>query len=644
MNKNIQKIFESFDTILNENKSFLKEASASSDSLLGGASVSIPSDGAHKGQAGWQSNNAWDIKASVGSPVYALADGTLQTFKDYGKNIIKTKGKKLYGQSFTVKSEGGLPDVYYTHLYGSPLKQGDKIQCGQFIGYVMDMPGSSYDHVHIGVETGHNIREFLNSDGTLKCNGQVIPGEAPTSDSEESSEEGSEQKPNSQNSSFGVGDTILKDFIGKLGKAVGLSESQELKNNTKKIISELTVSPSEVNYSTMKFADRTKNDEINKALLDDLDTAAKTAGVDITIDFAKTGHKKNTKSGGVSRHWTNNAVDIDYIDGKVVSPRNRDVVDKFVNVLISMGYTKNAEGGNPKSVLTFGFPGHDNHVHVSNTTNNTSRPDEDVLSDMGTSDSQSSETDQESEKTSSQKTTPNVGDKILGDFIGKLGQAVGLSEAKIYGSFGRNIKDSSGSFILPKDNNTSIYSPVSGVINNIKSNLNCKNQITIYHEVNGKEYHLEFCGITKKNVRNGQSVIEGSLLGKTDEDVQISLYNDDWRKVDLRSAQKFEKSSKDTDKSKKTGKSKKPEYSYKEKKSVKSYRSPSGYQDPAVDFFGSILTYPFRYKERKKEDNEKKSMFASPTSRNQREPGFLIDLFRKKKVDEDIERIKKLLK
>ena len=62
-----------------------------------------------------------------------------------------------------------------------------------------------------------------------------------------------------------------------------LSLYQQLSEN-KKIISELTVSPSSVNYSTMKFAPRTKSDQINKALLDDIDTAAKAAGVDVTID------------------------------------------------------------------------------------------------------------------------------------------------------------------------------------------------------------------------------------------------------------------------------------------------------------------------------------------------------------------------
>ena len=147
--------------------SYLKEVS--SDSLLGGSSVTIPKDGAHGGQSGWHSSNAWDIKASIGDPVFALAGGTVQTFSDYGADVIKRGGKKLYGQSFTVDSDGGLPDIYYTHLKGATVGKGDKIQCGQLIGYVMDFPGSSYDHVHIGVESGHNIREFLNDDGSLKC-------------------------------------------------------------------------------------------------------------------------------------------------------------------------------------------------------------------------------------------------------------------------------------------------------------------------------------------------------------------------------------------------------------------------------------------------------------------------------------------
>jgi murein DD-endopeptidase MepM/ murein hydrolase activator NlpD len=170
--KLIKDILSIYNTIL-ENKS-LNEAPNTSDELLGGNLVVIPSDGAHAGQSGWQSNNAWDIKSDVGTPVYALADGFAETFHDYGQTVTQTQGKKLYGQSFTVNSNGNLPNIYYTHLKDSPITKGVEIKCGQLLGYIMDFPGSSFDHVHIGVESG-SIRQFLNNDGTIKCSkGQKI--------------------------------------------------------------------------------------------------------------------------------------------------------------------------------------------------------------------------------------------------------------------------------------------------------------------------------------------------------------------------------------------------------------------------------------------------------------------------------------
>jgi hypothetical protein len=66
MNKDIKHILHSFDSIIDENKMFIDEVSTSSSSLFGGSSVRIPSDGAHKGQSGWQSNNAWDIPTPIG--------------------------------------------------------------------------------------------------------------------------------------------------------------------------------------------------------------------------------------------------------------------------------------------------------------------------------------------------------------------------------------------------------------------------------------------------------------------------------------------------------------------------------------------------------------------------------------------------
>jgi hypothetical protein len=99
-----------------------------------------------------------------------------------------------------------------------------------------------------------------------------------------------------------------------------------------------------------------------------------------------------------------------------------------------MGYTKNAEGpSNPKSVLTFGFKGHDNHVHVSNITSSTS----------------------EAPKTSSDNTSTGITSSSTekpGSFAREIGKsilnAIGINEEKVYSSFGNNTKKFVG-FYLP---------------------------------------------------------------------------------------------------------------------------------------------------------------------------------------------------
>lgn len=195
----------------------LSEVSNTSDSLFGGDSVKIPADGAHKGQSGWQSNNAWDIKASIGAPVYAVVGGTLKTYSDYGPTPIKKDGKTLFGGSFTVYSDGGLPDVYYTHLKDVTVRQGSRVECGQLLGYVMDFPGSDYDHLHIGVETGH-VRQFLNNDGTLKCgDGKLTP-----------SKPGSEiSEPSSSSAEEYATDTLINALSGAFKPLLGLNESKQ---------------------------------------------------------------------------------------------------------------------------------------------------------------------------------------------------------------------------------------------------------------------------------------------------------------------------------------------------------------------------------------------------------------------------------
>lgn len=106
------------------------------------------------------------------------------------------------------------------------------------------------------------------------------------------------------------------------------------------------------------------NDQINQALLNDIQTAAQKAGVTVFINSVKSGRSGEENKG---RHPSGNAADISMINGKAVSLSNKDDANKFVKELEKLGYKKNQESSNPKAVLTFEFPGHDNHVHVSNT-------------------------------------------------------------------------------------------------------------------------------------------------------------------------------------------------------------------------------------------------------------------------------------
>jgi len=103
-------------------------------------------------------------------------------------------------------------------------------------------------------------------------------------------------------------------------------------------------------------------DKINPNLLDDVNKAAYIAGVTVEITTAVSGHTSVP-----SRHPSGNAVDIAIIDKKGVSLQNRAAADKFVSELEKLSYVKNSEKGNRKAVLTFGYPNHDTHVHVSNS-------------------------------------------------------------------------------------------------------------------------------------------------------------------------------------------------------------------------------------------------------------------------------------
>lgn len=420
----------------NEFKKFLmSEASTASNELFGGNPMNIPADGGHGNQRGWYNQNAWDIKASIGTPVYAVIPGTVKTFNDYGPTPIHKDGKTLFGIGFTIDSDDNLPDVYYTHLKDTTVKIGDKVQCGQLLGYVMDFPGNDYDHLHIAVESGH-VRQYLNDDGTLKCaKGQSISGTT---------------------------------------------------------------------------------------------ASGSTSGTPSTATAAAT-------AAGTSAY------------GVTSGPKRDDFVY-------------------------------------------------------------------------------NMAKKIGDVFLPKES----IEEQK---QFGTGVQNRYGRVIVPGDLNSKIKTPISGVVYNKKFFSNCKNQITIKNEDNGKVY-LQFCGIDVPMVKDGMSVIEGQVIGKTNSDVEVTLYDSSWNRIYIGEKLDTKKKSKEEPKGK-------------EKKKVEKERY---YSDPAVALMASLPGMAFdkifgnRYNKDTGELEQKR--WGGVADKRQVDP-WIIDYLKKpfgKKVNEDIERIKKLLK
>ena len=138
------------------------------------------------------------------------------------------------------------------------------------------------------------------------------------------------------------------------------------------------VLPKDVSYSNIVFRDKDIPDKVNRALLDDINLAASRGNVVVTIGAIKSKHPKGKKNDPTSRHTDGNAVDIPIVNGKAVRKEIKSEVERFTNQLENLGYTKNKEkeGNQIKAFLTFGFPDHDDHVHVSNETETPSQSTE----------------------------------------------------------------------------------------------------------------------------------------------------------------------------------------------------------------------------------------------------------------------------
>jgi hypothetical protein len=209
-----------------------------------------------------------------------------------------------------------------------------------------------------------------------------------------------------------------------------------------------------------------------------------------------------------------------------------------------------------------------------------------------------------------------------------LASKFGLNEEKVYGSFGDRLSDRFGSIIIPSRSNPKIKSPVDGVIYSTHTDSNCKNQVVIEHEINNTINYLQFCNITEPNTRDGQKISKGTTLGKTSDDVRVSLYDSGWGRRNLISMMDIE--IKTPVKSLVNPKKEKNKDNDDDKDKDK--KEPRKYYDPSLPFFLKKINdmIPSISKNKKGEEPKISNFFNKYSLSN-------------KKVNEDIERIKRLL-
>jgi len=314
---------------------------------------------------------------------------------------------------------------------------------------------------------------------------------------------------------------------------------EEILINNKNILSELElVKLNDTNYSNLKYdSDGTQYDSVNKPLLDDINSAAKAVGITATVTSASSGHSTKTITGGQSRHPQKTAVDISILNGigsgGATNSANgnaefRSLGNKLKDSLVSMGYALNSESSNNKSVLWQTDKGgnHYNHLHVSNNSGESSASQKAYDTATATT----------KPKASSSFNAPSY---ATDDFLLQVGKSIGskflkkesiqIEEQK---SFGNDVTNRYGRIVIPKDNNPKIKSPISGVVYNEKYFPNCKNQITIKNE-DDKKFYLQFCGISNPLVKNGQKISKGDVIGKTDSDVDVSMFDGSWNTMPI---------------------------------------------------------------------------------------------------------------
>ena len=127
----------------------------------------------HTITAGWyysdgKLHRAIDLRAAVGTPVYAAEDGTVDWVQAWDGR--STSGNQSYGNLVRIRHadyHGGKLQTLYAHLQRVTVKNGQAVREGELIGYSGNTGNSTGPHLHFEVRlsgTRFNPLNWLDGD------------------------------------------------------------------------------------------------------------------------------------------------------------------------------------------------------------------------------------------------------------------------------------------------------------------------------------------------------------------------------------------------------------------------------------------------------------------------------------------------
>jgi murein DD-endopeptidase MepM/ murein hydrolase activator NlpD len=137
-----------------------------------GPIIGTPYHGTHT-RGNWQSDNAIDIAVPVGTPVYAVADGVI----DSRIGPQNSKDPRLAGNRVTIDGQGNR--FFYQHLSKLSVAAGQHVREGDLLGYSGEANGTA--HLHFAVERGTPGDAIRGAVPAATTSGSAGPA-APTSD------------------------------------------------------------------------------------------------------------------------------------------------------------------------------------------------------------------------------------------------------------------------------------------------------------------------------------------------------------------------------------------------------------------------------------------------------------------------------